>query len=129
MLKTGMYYLLVLTTIVRFADLIYLLTRDALNLPIAVLLVTTAMVIYGIVLAVKKVLGNVRFKQLTTFYLVQSAMIVFNLAFVAVAWPLKIGFFEIIAIGTFLDLFVNAVVLYLGTRQLRSGYVTVQQRF
>ena len=124
-----MYFLLVLTTTVRFADIIFLLTRESTNLPIAVLVVSTAMVLYGITLIMKKILGSVRFKQLTMFYLVQSAMIVFNLAFIAMAWPLKIGLIEIIVVGSFLDLLVNTGILLMGAKHMRSGYVTVQQRF
>jgi len=127
LLKTVLYYLLLLTTTVRFIDIIYLMTRQTTNLPIVVLIVSTAMVLYGIVLLVKKVVGNVRLKQLTMFYMVQSVMIVFNLSYMAIVSPLKATGLETLIVGTFLDLLINCGIIYMATKQMRDGVIVTQR--
>lgn len=127
MLKSLLYYLLFLTTTVRFVDIIYLMTKPSTNLPVIVLVVTSAMIIYGVVLLTKRVLSNLRLKQLTTFYVVQSAMIVFNIIYMAISCPLQVSFVETLIVGTFLDLLMNFGILYACMRQMRGGYAAVRQ--
>lgn len=113
---------MLLTTAVRFVDILYLLSRDNTNLPVPVIIVTSIMVLYGVFLTVKKFISNIRMKQLFIFYMIQSAMIVFNLIFTSVASPLRINAMETIIVGTFLDLIVNAGLIYMMFRQMRSVY-------
>lgn len=127
MLKQVLYYLMLVTTTVRFVDMIYLLAKDNTNLPVPVLIVTTFMVLYGIYLVVRKFLGNILLKQLMTFYVIQTVMIVFNLVYFSIASPLQVSILETVAIGTFLDIIVNASVIYLCTKQMRSHYFAVTQ--
>lgn len=120
LLKSVMYYLLFCTTALRFADMIYILSKESTNLPIPVIVVTCAMILYGIALVVSKFVAPIRMKQVTLFYLVQSAMIVFNLIFVAVACPLSISAAETFLVGTFLDLLVNAGILFVSVKRMRA---------
>lgn len=127
MLKSVLYYLLLLTTTVRFADIIYLLARDNTNLPVPVIVVTSVMVLYGVFLAVKKFISNIRMKQLLAFYLVQTGMILFNLVYIAVACPLQINAAETLAAGTFLDILVNVGFICMMMRQIRNyGFSPVE---
>ena len=119
MLKSVLYYLLILFTGVRFIDIIYLLSTKPTNLPIPVIAVTSAMVLYGTVLIVKRFVSNLRMKELMAFYLVQAAAIVFNLAFVSRVCPLTLSFSEILCVGTFFDLIVAVSLVYYCVKQLR----------
>lgn len=120
MLKSILYYLLLLTTSVRFIDMIYILAKDSTNLPVPVIVVTAAMILYGVVLAFYKFVGTVRMKQLVAFYAVQSGMIVFNLVYTAVFCPLQISFGETVLMGTFLDLIINGGLIFVGMRRMRN---------
>lgn len=120
-----MYYLLLLTTGVRFVDMIFLLSKDSTNLPVPVIVVTSAMILYGIVLGVAKFASSVRMKQLAAFYMVQSAMIAFNMIYVAVACPLSISGVETLIVGTFLDLLVNVGLIYASRKRMRSFQLPV----
>lgn len=121
MLKSVLYYLLFLTTAVRFADIIYLLAKDRTNLPPAVIIVTAAMVLYGFALIFKRFIGHIRLKQFAVFYSVQTAMIVFNITYMAVTCPLTVSAAETLAVGTFLDIIVNCGILIACARQIKSG--------
>lgn len=116
---------MLLTTTVRFIDIIYLLAKDSTNLPIPVVAVTTAMVIYGIALIVKRAIGNVTLRQLMMFYMIQTLMFVFNLAYVAIACPLQISVPETLVVGTFLDILINCGIIYLCTKSIRSHYFAI----
>lgn len=128
LLKSVLYYLLLLTTTVRFADMIYLLAKDSTNLPIPVIAVTSLMILYGIFLGVKKFVTTIRMKQMLHFYLVQTGMIVFNLIYVAAFCPLRVSAVETVIVGTFLDVLVNAGLIYACLRQMRSFYLPAAQQ-
>ncbi|MGI6402995.1 MAG: hypothetical protein ACOX0K_02000 [Oscillospiraceae bacterium] len=125
MLKSVLYYLLLITTSLRLVDVIYLLTATNSCLPGIVFAVTSAMILYGIVLVVKRFVGSVRLSQLMAFYLVQIFAILFNLIFVAVTLPVKVTLAETLVVGTFLDILINCVVVYLCMKQRRSRFITV----
>ena len=121
-----MYYLLLVTTAVRSADIIYILLKDSTNLPTAVIVATLIMVMYGIFIGVKRLVASLRLKELLHFYIFQTLVIVFNLIFVAVTSPLQMSMTETLIIGTFLDLLINAVIIYGCTKQIRSFNMPVQ---
>lgn len=127
MLKSVLYCLLFASTTARLADIVYLLVNKKTNLPVAVIAVTIVMILYGIVLLVKKVVGNVTLKQLMAFYVVQTVMIAFNLAYVAIASPLRVSMAETFIVGTFLDILINCCIVYFCMKQIRSHYFAVAQ--
>ena len=119
MLKSVSFLILVAFTGLRLVDVMYLITRDSVNLPVTVIVVIAAMVLYGVALITKQLLAKTTVKELITFYVSQAAAIVFNLVFVSIACPIKLSIAEMLAVGTFLDLVVIACVLYYGMKQLR----------
>ena len=119
MLKSVSFLLLVAFTGLRLIDVMYLITRDSMNLPLAVIAITVVMVLYGIVLTVKQLVSRTTVKELMMFYILQASTIIFNLIFVAVACPVKLSLAEMLAVGTFLDLVVIGCVIYYGMKQLR----------
>jgi hypothetical protein len=125
LLKIVLYGLLVLTTALRLANIVYLLVKETTNVPLPVLVVTTVMIAYGIFLIAKKFIGKVTLRQLSHFYIVQTVMIAFNLFYVAMFCPLRIDVSEILVVGTFIDILVNGTIIYLCTKQLRSRYFAV----
>lgn len=122
LLKSVLYWVLLLTTVLRFADLFYLLTTDSTNLPIPVLVITAAVVLYGLYLVMKKFTGGVRLKQLVSFFIFETGAFVFNIIYVAVSCPLQIGMADTMAVGTFLDILINCCILFFSLRQMRGGY-------
>lgn len=126
MLKTVLYGLLFATTTFRLADIIYLMARGNTNLPGTVFVVTGAVVVYGAVILVKRLNGNVTVKQFMMFFAVQAMAVIFNLSYVAITCPLRISGLETIAVGTFLDILVDICAVYFCMRQIRSHYFEVQ---
>ncbi|MDL2247686.1 hypothetical protein LJC05_03035 [Bacteroides sp. OttesenSCG-928-J23] len=120
-----MYALLLLTTTLRFADMIYLLVTDSTDLPFPILLISAAVVLYGIYLLVQKFTSNIRLKQLMAFFLVQTGVFAFNIIYTAINVPLQIGAADTLLIGTFLDIIINCSVVYFCLKQMRGGYATL----
>jgi hypothetical protein len=119
-LKQVLFFVLVAFTGVRLVDVIYLMADGQTNLPGAVIGVTTAMVAYGVFLIAKKLIFNIRVKELMAFYMAWAAAIVFNLSFLRISrYPFALSLPEFIAVGTILDLIVIACVVYYGTKQMR----------
>lgn len=125
MLKSVLYYLMLIVTAVRLADIVYLLAGQSTGLPACVLIVSSVMILYGIILTVKKFIGSVRLGQLMAFFLVQILATGFNLTYVALAVPVQISIPETLMVGTFLDILVNGVIVYLCIKQRRTRFVTV----
>lgn len=122
MLKSVLYYLLMVTTAVRFVDMIYLLSRESTNLPVLVIALTGAMILYGIVLVAKKFTSSIRLKELMLFYGVQAVLISVNLITVAAFVPLQLTLTETFLVGSFLDLLIDGCCLYACAKQIRSSY-------
>ena len=121
MLKTVLYLFLVATTAVRFVDLVYLLQIGS-NLPVPVIVASSVMVVYGLVLVLKKVVGTLRIKQLMAFYLVQAALVLFNLSYMAIFYPLQLKLVEIVAVGSFLDILIDACFVYYCFKRMRAPF-------
>ena len=119
-----MLALVVITTILRFSNIIFVVTRDAVNLPALVLVLTSAMVLYGITLSAKRFFTTIRLKQFMVFFLIHSLIISFNIVYVAVTSPLQVTVSEALIVGTFFDLIVFGGVLFACIKQLRSNVLT-----
>lgn len=114
-----MYTLLLLTTSIRFVDMIFLLTRESTNIPTVVIVMTCAMIVYGVALGVSRFVSNLRMRQLVSFYMVQTAVIAFNLIFIAMTCPLSLGGLEMLAVGTFLDILINIALVGTSLKHIR----------
>ena len=121
MLKSVLYYLLMLTTAVRFVDMVYLLSRGTTNLPLSTLIITSAVILYGAVLVARRFFGNIRLTQLMTFFAVHAVLISINLAVVAINVPFQVTLAETFIVGSFLDILVDCCAVYAGMKQIRSA--------
>ena len=129
MLKPVLFIVLMASTLVRLADIAYLIANGRYNLPAAVIAVTAAIVVYGLLLILKKFVAGIRISELMAFYLVWAAAIVFNLSFLRISgFPFALTFPEFIAVGTFLDLVVVAFICYYGMKQMRRTSIPASMR-
>lgn len=124
MLKNILYYLLFITTGVRLVDIVYLLAKNDTSLPLPVFVAASVLVLYGIVMVIRKLTSMMRLKQMLTFYVIQTGIIVFNIAYVAIACPFKPSAVETLVVGTFLDLLINFIIIFACTRRIRGEYFT-----
>jgi hypothetical protein len=111
-----------LTTAVRFVDMIYLLSRESTNLPVSVIIVTSAMILFGVALVAKKFINNIRVRHLMAFYIVQAGMVVFNLVNVAIFCLLQLSVAETFIVGSFLDILIDFCAIYACLKHMRSAY-------
>lgn len=125
LLKTVLYYLVLITTGVKLADVIYLLAQNESNLPAAVFVAASFAVVYGIFLVFKRMISSVRLGQLMGFYIFYTLVIVFNLIYVAVGVPVKITLLEMVVVGTFLEILINITLISLCIRHRRGRFITV----
>jgi len=113
---------MILFTAVRFLNIIYLLAFGATNLPWIVICVMSAIVLYGALLIVKKLIFGILLKDIMAFFIVQAVAVAFNLGYMLIiGFPLQLSLLEIIAVGTFLDILVSACVLYYGIKRMRRA--------
>ena len=122
MLKSLLYSLLIITTAVRFVDMVYLISTGGTTLPVSVMIITSAMIIYGGLLIAKKITGSIRIGQLMAFYCVQAGIIIFNLLTIAIFYPLQLSFAEVLIVGSFLDLIVDFCAVYMCLKYMRSSF-------
>ena len=125
MLKTILYSLLIFSTTVRFVDLIYVLALQQTTLPLVVVIVAGASILVGLALVVKKFIGVLPLKQLMLFFIVEALAVSFNIAYLAMNYPLAITLAEAVLCGTFLHLIVDAIVVHTCMRSLRQQYAPV----
>ena len=111
-----------LTTVIRFADMVYLLSRTGTSLPVSVLLLSGAMIVYGAILAIKRFTGAIKLSQIMTFFAVHAVVVAINLIITAVNVRIRITPAEMLLVGSFLDLVIDLCAVYLCFRQIRSSY-------
>ncbi len=126
MLKTLLYYFLVVVTTLRLTGVVYLLASGETNLPTAVLAAVAAVLFYSTILICKRLFGgNVTVRQFMAFHIVRAATVVFNLTFTSLTSPLLVTGLEVFAIGTFLDVLIDLCIVYFCQRHIRSHYLEV----
>ncbi len=126
MLKTILLLLLIVSAAARAGDLTFLLVTGATNLPPAVIITTALMVLYALILIMKRIFsGNVTLRQFMAFYVMQGLVTVFNLAFTTISSPLQVTWLEAFAIGTLFDVLVDVLAVYFIQKQIRSHYLAV----
>jgi len=121
-----LFITLIATTAWRFINTIIVLTVGQLNLPTIVMILTPAMILYGVGLLVKKFLSTVRVRQYLIFFAVHSLVIAFNIAFVAITSPLAVTIPEAMVVGTLLDLIIFVGLAAACIKQLSNrGFTAV----
>lgn len=126
MLKKVLYYLMLAITLIRLGTLVYLVVRpQGTNLPLPVIVSASVMILYGILLGLRRFLSSVRLGQLMAYYIVLSLSVAFNLFFAAFYVPVRLTLVEAVVLGTFLDLLVNIVIVRFCLRQRKSNLFTV----
>ena len=105
---------------IRFINIIYMLVFSTTHLPLIVILLMSAVVLYGAFLIAKKFIFGIRLKELIWFFIAQAAVAVFNLGYLGfIGYPLRLSFVEVITVGTLLDLLTAICVLYYSIKQMR----------
>ncbi|MFV0399261.1 MAG: hypothetical protein ACK5LX_01410 [Oscillospiraceae bacterium] len=125
MLKSLMFYLMAAVALIRTGSSIYLLATGDTSLPIVVFVLTGITVLYALYLTVKRIFGVILLRQLSTYYIFQCTVVLFNLIFVALTVPTRITWIEIAAMGSLLDLLVGGVLIYYSLKQVRNHYLKV----
>jgi len=120
LLKSVLYYLILLTTGVRLVDMVYLLVKGGSNLPVSVMAVTGVMILYGIVIAFQK--RSVKIRSLIVFFAVHAALVVVNLVTVKIHVPMQITVAETLIVGSFLDIVIDACAMYAGLKFMSSEF-------
>jgi predicted neutral ceramidase superfamily lipid hydrolase len=126
LLKTVLYYLLILITALRLADIVFLLTAGGTNLPLAVIVSSCLMLAYAAILISKRIFGgNVTLRQYIAYYVIHALVTLFNLFYTSAATPLPVSLLEAFAIGTFFDVLIDTGAVYFSRKQIRSTYLAV----
>ena len=119
MLKSILFLLMIIFIAVRFICISILIVFGTI-LPTAVIVVTSLVVLYGILLIVKKFALSIRLKEIMWFFMIQAVVVALNLGYmVLIGFPLQLRVSEIIAVGTFLDILVAVCVIYYVVKYLR----------
>ena len=91
MLRKLMIYLMMLATALRFFSLSFSLILDVERLPIPVVVSVAAMIIIGAMLILRNVRTPLGKKELTTYYPLASASVLFNLLFIKFFSPIEVS--------------------------------------
>jgi len=120
MLKKILLMVLILTTATRFVGVVLTLQPGNTSLPTVVLVLTSITVLYGIYFCVRRYVFTLRLAHFVQFYVVQSAVFVFNLVFVSRNVLLSLTLTEIIVVGTLLDVLIGLVAIYYSVKGIRK---------
>ena len=124
MLRKLMIYLMMLATALRFFSLSFSLILDVERLPIPVVVSVAAMIIIGAMLILRNVRTPLGKKELTTYYPLASASVLFNLLFIKFFSPIEVSALDLCVIGTMLDVVVNTALTLMLLKE--SRYVMVE---
>jgi uncharacterized integral membrane protein len=117
---------LIIITVVRSANIVYLLTAGGTNLPILVIVMSCLLLAYAVILISKRIFGgNITLRQFIAYYVVHALVTVFNLFFTSAATPLPVTWLEAFAIGTFFDVLIDVCAVHFSRKQIRSTYLAV----
>ena len=119
MLKIVLYLILFVTTLVRLVSVILLLVHEGTHLPIAVIVLTSFTVVYGVLLLVRRFILTVHPRHFIHFFVFQSVIFTFNLIFVSRTVPLEIRPLEVLVTGTILDLLIACAAIYYCIKNIR----------
>ncbi|MCL2057014.1 MAG: hypothetical protein FWH02_07355 [Oscillospiraceae bacterium] len=120
MLRSVLYYFILLTTGVRLVNMVYLLFSGSINLPVSVMVVSSLMIACGLVVVLQK--RTSRLKNIMVFFAVHAVLVMANLITVAIHVPMSIALAETLAVGTVLDIVIDACALYAGLKCLSNEY-------
>ena len=120
MLKTVLYVILLITSVLRLISVVFVLMMgEATHLPTRVIVLTSITVVYGLLLLVRRFILSVHPRHFIHFFIFQTAVFAYNLIFVSRTVPLEIRPFEVLVTGTMLDILVAAVAIYYCVKNIR----------
>ena len=125
MIKLIFFIVLCATTALRLGTLIFLFFTPTTNLPALVYSVTSAVIIYGLLLIFKRLFLSIHLRNYMVFFIVQPIAIIFNKIYFTLASPLRLSSFEMIIVGTFLDILIAAVIVFTCIKQIRKSYAAL----
>lgn len=112
MLRNGCRFLVLARTLVRIGGLIALLLMQVRDLPPAVLVLSSALLLCGVWVSIPhrhKLPGWI----LIGYFAAEAAVDAANLLLIRTYYPLKIGYWVTALTGNVLDVIVSAVCIYL----------------
>jgi len=123
MLKKTLSFLVLATTVLRLGSLVYLLLLSSTNLPAPVLVITFLIMLYGLFLILKRLFLSISLRNYLWFFIIQPAAITINMIAVKATTPLQLSLYEIIVVGTFLDILIAVGAVYFCAGGIRKSYV------
>ena len=128
MLKKVLFVLILVTTVLRFGNMVSMILSWPTNLPLPSLFITFFIIAYGVLLIFKRIFLNTTLRNYLWFFIVQSLAIAVNILYIKKTTPLKLSVREMISIGTFLDILIAAVAVYFCIKNIRKSYKAIGAR-
>lgn len=124
MLKRIMLYLMMLMTAAKFAALTFIFSTDVGRLPMTVYISTGIVLLFGVFLICKQIIKTVTKRDLIAFYILEGISVVVNLIFMKLLCRAELNLIDLLAIGTLMDIIVDATLVVLSARENR--YVNIR---
>ena len=124
MYKSIAYYIMLIRFLAYCGVYGYGFYADKIQLPNTVIVTTALSAFFCVFIIIKKVfLKRLGTKELFWFFILNTMIIIINIIYMRTASPVTINIFELLVIGTLLDIIINIVVIVLSFRA--SRYITV----
>ncbi len=122
MYKKILFYLMLVSTLLRITSILLFNLSGVSHLPMSVTLLSGALAVVGCVLVIRTVKHGLRLKELTIFHCSEIALTCASFAILHFS-PLDISIFETLITGNILTIVLDATFLLLAYRKKR--YITI----
>jgi hypothetical protein len=122
--KGILFIIVLMTTALRLVTMAYLLIMPSNSLSFPVLAVTAVIVVYGMLIIFRRLFLSVRLQSYMWFFIAQAIAFIFNMIYIVRTTPLKLTPYEIIAVGTFLDILVAVICVYYCAKRIYKEYIS-----
>lgn len=120
MMKAFFFAVMITTTAIRLASLIIVLSGGNTALPAITLVLSSASIIFGALLIVRRYVFSIRFRHFIQFFSIQTMIFGINLTVVSNTVILHLSFWEILLTGTLLDIIIGVGIIYYSGAALRG---------
>lgn len=117
MLKKLMFSVMAIFTIIKCASVTFILSTDVSHLPLPVYIASGLVVLYGLFLVCKMILGTIYKKDLNAYFAVASLLVIFNLVVMKVMSRTELTFVDLLAIGTVMDILVSVGMIIFSVKE------------
>ena len=119
MLRTVMFFIIILRQLFRIIAAGIGYYQGELHLPVFVVVLFVAGCLYALALVILKVTKQLRTRALVLYFVIDIAVTLLGLLYVSISAPVSMSIYDMFSIGMFWDVFLDVIVILISFRSAR----------